>query len=95
MKDEVIIVQRSVIVAEVKSKRMSWTGHVLRTEESVCLKGMWNSYPEGRRQRGRLNERWKDQAEEDLRRRVKESWMRRIERGKQSIGEDDYYLGYR
>ena len=52
------------IIAEIKSKRISWLGHVIRMEESRIDKKLFNGKPGGRRKTGRPRLRWLDDVKE-------------------------------
>ena len=57
-----------------KSKRISWLGHVIRMEENRIEKKLFNGKPGGRRRIGRPRLRWLDDAEEDLRKMKVRRW---------------------
>ncbi|XP_054277909.1 uncharacterized protein LOC128996544 [Macrosteles quadrilineatus] len=83
------------IVAEVRSRRLRWAGHVLRKEEGSLVRNALNNNPEGRRPPGRPKLRWRDQVRRDLRRmgrREDEAMDRAVWR--QCVGEAKYLLGY-
>jgi len=49
--------------------QLKWLGHVLRMKDNRLTKSVHQWYPTGKRsKRGRLNKRWMDCIEEDLRR---------------------------
>ena len=54
------------IVQVVKSRRMSWAGHVARMEEGKVVHRVLVGKPEGRRPLGRPRRRWKDNIKMDL-----------------------------
>jgi len=55
------------IVRVIKSRRMSWAGHVARMDEvrRRCI-GSWWGKPEGKRPLGRPRRRWVDNTRMDL-----------------------------
>lgn len=55
------------IVGEIKSRRLRWTGHVLRKEENSLAANILRNNPEGRRPAGRPKTRWWDQVRKDMR----------------------------
>jgi hypothetical protein len=46
------------IIAEIKSKRLEWLGHVARMEENRMVKRVFEGNPGGRRKTGRPRKRW-------------------------------------
>lgn len=54
------------VVAEAKTRRLRWAGHVYRREQGSLLKEVWENKPEGRRPPGRPKMRWRDQVAKDL-----------------------------
>jgi hypothetical protein len=54
------------IIAEIKSKRLEWLGHVARMEEIRMVKRVFEGRPGGRRKIDRHRKRWLDDIEEDL-----------------------------
>lgn len=61
-----VINENQNIIRFVKAQRMRWLGHVLRMDDSITVKKMFEQQPEGNRKRGRPRKRWKDDVEEDL-----------------------------
>jgi hypothetical protein len=55
------------IIIVIKSKRMSWAGHVARTERRGMRIGYWWKKPEGKRILGRPKRRWMNNIKMDLR----------------------------
>jgi hypothetical protein len=53
-------------VAEIKSRRTEWLGHVLRMESNRVLQKILDVRPEGKRSIGRLKLKWLDDVN-DLR----------------------------
>ena len=50
----------------IKSRRMSWAGHVTRLGDSSCVYRVLVGKPEGKRQPGRPRHGWEDNIEMDL-----------------------------
>jgi hypothetical protein len=55
------------IVRVIKSRRISWAGHVARMEEGRDVYRVLVGKPEGKRPLGRPRRRWKDNIKVDLR----------------------------
>ena len=55
------------IIRNVKSRRLTWAGHVARLEQSRNPYRVLVGKPEGRRPLGRLRRRWEDDIKVDLR----------------------------
>uniref|UniRef100_A0A1B6FJX7 Uncharacterized protein n=1 Tax=Cuerna arida TaxID=1464854 RepID=A0A1B6FJX7_9HEMI len=58
--------QGSDIIAQIKSKRLRWTGHIKRREVDSMLRTVSESVPQGGRQLGRPRLRWGDQVLKDM-----------------------------
>ena len=54
------------IVKWIKGRRISWLGHLERTEQDKTPKNIFTQELEGMRRRGRPTKRWKEEAERDL-----------------------------
>ena len=54
------------IVKWMKGQRISWIGHLERTEEDRMPKMIFTQELEGTRRRGRPRKRWKEEVERDL-----------------------------
>ena len=54
------------IVQVVKSRRMSWAGHVVRMGENRGVQRVLVGKPEGKRPLGKPRRRWKDNIKMDL-----------------------------
>jgi len=54
------------IVKFIKGQRVSWLGHLERTEEDRMPKKIFTQELEGTRRRGRPRKRWKEEVERDL-----------------------------
>jgi hypothetical protein len=60
------LIKNADIVRYVKSKRMAWLGHVMRTEGERIHKRVLEWKPMGRRNRGRPRKRWIEDTEKDI-----------------------------
>uniref|UniRef100_A0A8D8TNG9 Craniofacial development protein 2 n=1 Tax=Cacopsylla melanoneura TaxID=428564 RepID=A0A8D8TNG9_9HEMI len=54
------------IIANIRCRRMRWTGHVLRRGGESLIKSVWEGEIAGTRRRGRPKLRWKDQIKKDM-----------------------------
>jgi hypothetical protein len=54
------------IVKWIKGQRISWLGHLERTEKNIMPKMIFSQELEGPRRRGRPRKRWKEEVERDL-----------------------------
>ena len=72
-----------------RQKRLRWFGHIVRRDEEVEIKKVFELKIEGRRKRGRPVKRWIDVVEEDMKKRGvvqqdaedREGWRRRAVKG--------------
>ena len=72
-----------------RQKRLRWFGHIVRRDEEVEIKKVFELKIEGRRKRGRPVKRWIDMVEEDMKKRGvvqqdaedREGWRRRAVKG--------------
>ena len=72
-----------------RQKRLRWFGHIVRRDEEMEIKKVFELKIEGRRKRGRPVKRWIDVVEEDMRKReavqqdagARESLKRRAVKG--------------
>ena len=55
------------IVADIRKKRLEWTGHVVRIDQGRTVKKIFESKLEGSRRKGRPRLRWLEEVENDLR----------------------------
>ena len=62
------------IVAEIKTRRLEWLGHVIRMDNERLPKFILKSKPGGRRNVGRQKLRWLDDVEADLRAPGVKTW---------------------
>jgi hypothetical protein len=79
----------SVLVAEVKKRRLQYLGHVVRIEEDRVPKKILDQHPGGRRKRGKPRKRWLDDGTKDLEVLGIRGWRRRVDRKEwaKSVGE--------
>jgi hypothetical protein len=65
---ELVIKQKAPdIVNVIKIRRLDWLGHVVRMNETRCVKKIFERKLEGRRVRGQPRLRWLNDVENDLR----------------------------
>ena len=77
------------LAEHLRQKRLRWFGHIVRRDEEVEIKKVFELKIEGRRKRGRPVKRWIDVVEEDMKKRGvvqqnagdRESWRRRAVKG--------------
>uniref|UniRef100_A0A8D8W071 Endonuclease-reverse transcriptase n=2 Tax=Cacopsylla melanoneura TaxID=428564 RepID=A0A8D8W071_9HEMI len=84
------------IIANIRCRRMRWTGHVLRRGSESLIKRVWEGEIAGTRRRGRPKLRWKDQIKKDMEQiniLEEEAQDRTVWRGK--IGEAKSLLGFK
>jgi len=66
------------IVTLIKFQRLEWLGHVIRMNETRCVKKICEGKLEGRRGRGRPRLRWIDDVEDDLRKFGVKRWRTKV-----------------
>ena len=54
--------------------KLEWLGHIIRMNETRCVKNIFEGKLEGRRGRGRPRLRWIDNVEDDLRKLGVKRW---------------------
>jgi hypothetical protein len=62
------------IITVIKIRRLEWLGHVIRIDETGCVKKVFEGKLEGRRGRGRPRLRWINDVEGDLRKFGVKRW---------------------
>jgi hypothetical protein len=67
------------IVRFIKSRRITWYGHVNRMEHNKNIEAIMKWNPTDRRSRGRSKTKWKDDVEADLRAMKITNWRKSIE----------------
>ena len=63
-----------ILCAVIKIRRLEWIGHVIRMNETRCVKKIFEGKLEGRGGRGRHRLRWIDNVEDDLRKFGVKRW---------------------
>jgi hypothetical protein len=71
------------IVRHIKSKRLSWLGHVERMPNERVAKTIYRWKPYATRRKGRPRLRWEDEARNDLRKMGVKNWKKRAQERKQ------------
>jgi len=71
------------VVGHIKSKRLSWLGHVERMSNESVAKTIYKWKPYATRLKGRSRLRWKDDVRNDLRKLGVKNWKRRAQERKQ------------
>jgi len=61
------LINHENIVRHIKSKRLSWVGHVERMPDERVVKSIYKWKPHARRPKGRPRLRWDDDVRDDLR----------------------------
>jgi hypothetical protein len=62
------------IITAIKIRRLEWLGHVIRMDETGCVKKIFEGKLVGRRGRGRPRLRWINGVEDDLRKIAVKRW---------------------
>jgi hypothetical protein len=73
------ILRKEDIFRFVKARRISWIGHVERTEDMRMPKRVMREKIYTKRRRGRPKIRWLDDVQEDLREMGIEGWRRKAQ----------------
>jgi hypothetical protein len=68
------IIRHENIVRHIKSKRLSWLGHVERMPEERVAKSIYKWKPYATRPKGRPRLRWEDDVRNDLRKMGVKNW---------------------
>ena len=66
------------IVNVIKIRRWEWLGHVVRMNETRCVKKIFEGKSEGRRGTGRPRLRWINDVEDDLRKLGVKRWRTKV-----------------
>jgi len=69
-------------VRHIKSKRLSWVGHVERMRDEREVKGIYEWKPHTTRLKGRPRLRWDDVVRDDLRKMGVNNWKQKAQEGK-------------
>ena len=69
-------IENADIVRFIKSRRITWLGHVMRMDEKRTPKRVLEWKPIGRRIRGRPRKRWIEDVEEDIKRMGIRGWRK-------------------
>ena len=70
------------IVRHIKSKRLSWVGHVERMPDERVVKSIYKWKPHATRPKGRPRLRWDDDMRDDLRKMGVNNWKRKAQERK-------------
>jgi hypothetical protein len=77
------IIRHENIVRYIKSKRLSWLGHVERMSDERVAKRIYKWKPYATRPKGRPRLRWQDEVRNDLRKMGVKNWKQRVQERKQ------------
>ena len=66
--------QHADVVKKIRTKRLSWAGHVVRMDDDLPAKKVFFSNPSGTRRRGRQKTRWVDLVNRDAEQLAIPSW---------------------
>ena len=61
------IFSESNMVNYIKTRRLTWAGHLVRMNNDRTLKKIFNTKPDGARSDGRPKLRWEDGVDQDMR----------------------------
>jgi len=70
------LIENTDVVRFIKSRRITWLGHVMKMDEKRTPKGVLEWKPNGRRTRGRPRKRWIEDVEEDIQRMGIRGWRK-------------------
>jgi len=70
------LINHENIVRHIKSKRLSWVGHVERMPDERVVKSIYKWKPHAARPKGRPRLRWDDDVREDLRKMGVNNWSK-------------------
>ena len=65
----IIIITMSILEEHLRQTRLRWFGHIVRRDEEVEIKKVFELKIEGQRKRGRPVKRWIDVVEGDMKKR--------------------------
>jgi hypothetical protein len=71
------------MVRHIKSKRLSWLGHVARMSNEGVPKTIYKWKPYTTRPKGRPRSRWEDDVRDDLGRMGRKNWKQKAQERKQ------------
>jgi hypothetical protein len=73
------IISHENIVRHIKSKRLSWLGHVERMPDGRMTKSIYKWKPYATRPKGRPTLRWEDDVRNDLKKMGVKNWKQRVQ----------------
>jgi len=76
------LINHENIVRHIKSKRLSWLGHVERMPDERILKIIYKWRPYATRPKGRPRLRWDDDVRDDLRKMGVNNWKQKAQERK-------------
>jgi len=80
------LINHENIVRHIKSKRLSWVGHVERMTDERVVKSIYKWKPHATRLKGRPRLRWDDDVRDDLRKIGVNNWRQKAQERKPSRG---------
>ena len=76
------LINHENIVRHIKSKRLSWVGHVERMPDERVVKSIYKWKPHATRPKGRPRLRWDDDVRDDLRKVGVNNWKQKTQERK-------------
>ena len=76
------LINQENIVRHIKSKRLSWVGHVERMPDERAVKSIYKWKPHATRPKGRPRLRWDDEVRDDLRKMGVNKWKQKAQERK-------------
>ena len=76
------LINHENIVRHIKSKRLSWVGHVERMPDERVVKSNYKWKPHATRLKGRPRLRWDDDVRDDLRKMGVNNWKQKAQERK-------------
>jgi hypothetical protein len=73
------IISHENTVRHIKSKRLSWLGHVERMPDGRVAKSIYKWKPCATRLKGRSRLRWEDDVRNDLKKMGVKNWKQRVQ----------------